>query len=76
MRLALPLLVGAVAVQAVPADKADRKSTCPSAYGPGKHTVDLRVTDPDTGMLWFRSLEVSVPDDMPLETERPSVIQW
>jgi poly(3-hydroxybutyrate) depolymerase len=50
--------------------------TCPSLYGPGDHTVELRIVDPGTGFAWLRSFELFVPDSMPLSEERPTLVNW
>jgi hypothetical protein len=50
--------------------------TCPSAYGPGKYTIQLQVTNPGDGSIWSRSFEVYVADEMPLSTPRPAVMMW
>jgi poly(3-hydroxybutyrate) depolymerase len=47
--------------------------TCPSLFGPGKHSIDLRVADPNGG-VWERNIQVFVPDALPLDEERPSVL--
>jgi hypothetical protein len=51
-------------------------SACPSLYGPGHHTIELRIVDPGTGVSWLRGFELFVPDAMPLSTPRPSVVNW
>ena len=70
------LALSQVAAAPVVNSTAALKTTCPSLYGPGSHTIELRIVDPDTGFAWLRSFELFIPDSMPLSEQRPSVVNW
>ena len=62
----LPAMALAAATLAAPLTNGTR-STCPSAYGPGRHSIRMQIPDADDPeFIWEREFTVYVAEEMPL----------